>query len=111
MLRSLVSSLVLHSFSETLCDELVPTTLVEFPSTRTVEADITVNGFDADARFPFAQHPTSDLLGQPLLVDHQCDDFLLRLRQTMYFFYFLLFAGALQALKFLFCYLQKLCKH
>ena len=79
MLRSLVSFLVLHSFSETLCDELVSTTLVEFPSTRTVrtvEADITVNGFDADARFPFAQHPTSDLLGQPLLVDHQCDDFL-----------------------------------
>ena len=76
MLRSLVSFLVLHSFSETLCDELVPTTLVEFPSTRTVEADITVNGFDADARFPFAQHPTSDLLGRPLLVDHQCDDFL-----------------------------------
>ena len=76
MLRSLVSSLVLHSFSEVLCDELVSTTLVEFPSTRTVEADVTVNGFDADARFPFAQHPTSDLLGQPLLVDHQCDDFL-----------------------------------
>ena len=34
--------------------ELVPTTLVEFSSTRTVETDITVNGFDADARFPIA---------------------------------------------------------
>ena len=34
--------------------ELVPTTLVKLSSTRTVEADITVNGFDADARFPIA---------------------------------------------------------
>ena len=56
--------------------ELVPTVLVEFSSTRTVEADVTVNGFDADARFSFAQHPTSDLLGWPLLVDHQCEDLL-----------------------------------
>ena len=39
-------------------------------------ADITVNGFDADARFPLAQQPTSDLFGRPLPVDHQCDDFL-----------------------------------
>ena len=43
--------------------ELVPTTLVKLSSTRTVEADITVNGFDADARFPIAQHPPYDLLG------------------------------------------------
>ena len=56
--------------------ELVPTTLVKFSSTRTVEADITVNGFDTDARFPIAQQPTSDLFGRPLLVDHQCEDLL-----------------------------------
>ena len=56
--------------------EPMPTTLVEFPSTRTVEADVTVNGLDADARFPLTQHPTSDLLGRPLLVDHQRDNLL-----------------------------------
>ena len=56
--------------------ELVPTTLEKFSSTRTVEADITVNGFDADARFSIVQHPPSDLIGRPLLVDHQCEDLL-----------------------------------
>jgi len=56
--------------------ELVPTTLVEFSFTRAVEADITVNDFDADARFSLAQHPSSDLFERPLLVDHQSDDFL-----------------------------------
>ena len=56
--------------------ELVPTALVEFSFTRAVEADITVNGFDADARFSLVQHPSSDLFERPLLVDHQSDDFL-----------------------------------
>ena len=56
--------------------ELVPTTFVKLSSTRTVEADITVNGFDADARFSIVQHPPSDLIGRPLLVDHQCEDLL-----------------------------------
>lgn len=58
----------------------VPATLVEFPSAAAVEADIAVNGFDADAFFSLAQHPASDLFGRPLLVDHQCDDLLSHLK-------------------------------
>lgn len=66
----------MNAVSTQLQGVILPSSWVEIDVFAGGEADVAINDFDRDARFCLAQHPSSDLFGRPLLVDHQGDDFL-----------------------------------